>query len=136
MTAAVLARLRTTAIPVGDARMPTGAGWQGGAGQSPFVTYLVLYPINSLRQGPEAPLSDRNAAPQWGYQVTSVGRDRRSAETASDIAAAALLAGPPLDLGDGRSPVQLIHTSTAGVDVDESVSPPLFLGVDRYRLDT
>jgi hypothetical protein len=135
-TAAVIERLRATGLPVGDARKPDGAGWQGGAGQSAFVSYLVVYPLDALRLGPDAPLADRTAAPQWGYQVTAVGRDRRSAETASDIAAAALLTGSPLDLGDDATAVQVVHTASAGVAVDESVTPPLFTGIERYRLDT
>lgn len=132
-TAAVLATLRATGLPVGDARAPAAGGWQGGAGASPFVTYLVVYPIDNARQGPDAPLADSLAAPQWHFQVTAVGKDRLSAETAADIAARALL-NPGLELG-GVRPVALVHTGGLGVNVDEDVNPPLFYAVDRYRLD-
>lgn len=127
VTAEVLACLRATGVPVGDGRKPDGAGWQAGAGQSAFQSYLVLYPLDSQRLGPDAPLSDRTAAPRWGYQVTAVGRDRRSAETASDIAADALL---------NHGPVGMIHIASAGVSADESLTPPLYIGIERYRLDT
>ena len=132
-TAEVLAVLRATGLPVGDGRAPLDAGWQGGAGSSPFVTYLVLYPLDSSRRGPDAPLSDALAAPHWHYQVTAVGRDRRSAETASDIAARALL-NPKLQLAGAR-PVLFAHEAGLGVSADESLNPPLFYAVDRYRLE-
>lgn len=132
-TATLLAVLRATGLPTGDARAPAGAGWQGGAGSSAFVSYLVLYPLDASRQGPDAPLGDRMAAPQWNYQLTAVGRDRLSAETASDIAARALLA-PGLTL-DGEVPVALVHTAGLGVSADEELNPPLFYAVDRYRLE-
>lgn len=135
-TTAVLGRLRTSLIPVGDARRPDGAGWQGAAGSSSFRTYLVLYPIDTVRQSGEASLGDSNDAPQWGYQVTAVGRDRLSAQTAADIAAGLLLNGVPLDLAGTGHAVALRHTMGLGVSVDESVSPPLFTAIDRYRLDT
>jgi hypothetical protein len=134
-TAAMLGRLRATGLPTGDARKPDGAGWQGAAGQSPFSTYLVLYPIEAQRLGPDASLGQRTDAPVYGYQVTAVGNDRRSAETGADIAARALLAGPPLELAGSTRAVQLVHTAGLGVTVDESQNPPLFVAVDRYRLD-
>ena len=133
-TTAVLARLRTTPLPVGDARKPDGAGWQAAPGQSAFKSYLVLYPLDAQRLGPDAPLGDRRAAPRWGFQVTAVGRDRISAETAGDIASRALL-GAPLDLGSTATAVQLVHIVGLGTTVDESVNPPLFTAIDRYRLD-
>lgn len=131
----MLSRLRSTGLLVGDARRPDGGGWQGAAGSSTFATYLVLYPLSVIRSGPDAPLSDRNADPQLTYQVTSVGVDRRSAETAADLAAARLLNGVALDI-PGRATVQLFHESSLGVTRDEDVNPPLFYAVDRFRLDT
>jgi hypothetical protein len=133
-TSAVLARLRSTGIPVGDARKPPAAGWQGAEGASPFATYLVLYGLNHARHGPDASIGDRGTDPQLRYQVTAVGVDRRAAETAADLAAARLTNGQPYDM-PGRLVVAVIHDVSTGVTVDESVNPPLFVAVDRYRID-
>lgn len=135
-TNAVLGRLRTTGLPVGDGRKPDGAGWQGAPGASSFVTYLVLYPIEAQRLGRNASLGDRTDAPEWHYQVTAVGADRLSAETASDIAAQSLLSAHQLLLGDFTVTVQMVHTAALGVTADESNNPPLYVGIERYRLDT
>jgi hypothetical protein len=134
-TAALLTRLASTGLPVGDARKPPAGGWQGAPGQSVFRSYLVLYPLPSQRGGPDAALSDRWSAPRLHYQVTCVGEDRRAAETASDLAAARLLNSEPLDV-PGRSTVLLAHESSAGVQRDEDTNPPLYFCADRYRLDT
>jgi hypothetical protein len=134
-TAAVLVRLLSTGLPVGDARKPVDGGWTGAEGSSVFRTYLVLYPINHNRDGPNASIADRSTDPELRYQVTAIGVDRRSAETAADKAAAVLGNHVPLTIA-GRSTVLLIHETSVGVTVDESVNPPLFIGIDRYRLDT
>lgn len=134
-TAAVLTRLQSTGLLCGDGRKPAGAGWQGAAGMSAFVSYLVLYPLGLTRNGPDAPLADMGTDPQLLYQVTSVGSDRRSAEAAADLAAAALLSG--VDLGvSGASTIRVWQETSAGVTRDEDVNPPLFYAVDRYRIDT
>lgn len=134
-TDAVLSRLRSTGLPVGDSHTPASGGWQGVPGASPHLSYIVLYPINHNRQGPDASIADRGTDPQLRYQTTCVGIDRRSAERAADLAAGVLLNGIPLDI-PGRSTVLLIHESSQGVQRDEDVNPPLFYVTDRWRLDT
>ena len=134
-TAGVVSRLRTTPIPVGDARKPAGAGWQGSPGGSQFVTYLVVYPIGSQRDGPDASLADNADAPVNRFQVNAVGRDRTSVETAADLAAAVLLNRQRFDIPDWDT-VTMKHENSVGVTVDETVSPPVFIAIDRYRLDT
>lgn len=134
MTDAVIARLMTTTIPVGDARKPVGAGWQGPPGTSQFVTYFVVHDIGGLRDGPDAPISDRTAAPRGSFQVNSVGSTRRSAEVAADAAAAVLRNGADLAIA-GFATTFVVHEFSAGVTADESTNPPVFLAVDRYRLD-
>lgn len=133
-TTAILAALTGTGLLTGDGRKPVGAGWQGAAGNSEFVTYLVLYSLNHLRDGPDASIANLHTDPQLHYQVTGVGVDRIAAETASDIAAQALL-GAPLTIS-GRAVALLTTEASIGVSLDETVNPPLFLSVDRYRLDT
>lgn len=133
-TTAIVTRLETTGLLVGDGRKPEGGGWQGAAGNSQFVTYGVLYTIGVLRDGPDASLSDRHTDPQLRYQVTSVGVDRLATETASDLFAQALL-GSALVV-PGRSTVLLIHETSVPAERDESVNPPVFSAVDRFRLDT
>lgn len=133
-TTAIVTRLETTDLPVGDGRAPADGGWQGTPGDSVFLAYLVLYQIGVLRAGPDAALSNRYTDPQLRYQVTAVGIDRLSAETAADLATAALV-GSPLVV-PGRSTVLLIPESSVGATRDESVNPPVFTAFDRFRLDT
>ncbi len=133
-TTAMLTRLETTELPVGDSRAPDGAGWQGEPGNSVFVAYLVLYQIGVLRDGPDSSLSNRYSDPQLRYQVTAVGITRLAAETAADLAVTALT-GTPLVV-PGRSTVLLIPESSVGPTRDESVNPPVFTAFERLRLDT
>lgn len=134
VTAGLVSRLKTTGLLVGDGRAPTGGGWQGAAGQSVFVSYLVVHPISARRQGPDSSISDRNDAPTSIVQVTAVGQDRRAAETAADLAAARLLNRAPLDI-PGQATVLLVHETSAGSAPDESVTPPVWTAIERYRLD-
>lgn len=137
-TTAVLERLQSTGLPVGDARKPPEpeeCGWQGAVGQSEFITYLVLYPILTLRDGPDSSLADRYTDPQFTYQVTAVGVDRLTAEMAQDLAIARLCNGIALDI-PGRSTVFVRHESSQGTHPDEVVNSPLFYCVDRFRVDT
>ena len=134
-TAAVLERLETLSLPVGDARKPEDGGWQGAPGASEFRTYLVCYPLNHRRDGPDAPITDRHSDPQLRYQITGVGIDRRTVEMALDLAAGVLLNGVPFTI-TGRTTIQVVHEFSAGVSADETTNPPLFVGQDRYRIDT
>jgi len=133
-TAALLTRLATTGLPVGDARKPDDAGWQGTPGASSFLTYLVLYPVDVLRAGPDAALDDNYRAPHLTYQVTSVGQDRRAAQVGADLAATCLTDGTPLGI-PGWSTERIRHDSSAGVTRDEDVNPPLYYAIDRYLLE-
>ena len=59
-TTAMLTRLATTGLPVGQGRKPDGrdgttlGGWQGTPGKSEFLAYLVLYTLNMRREGDNA----------------------------------------------------------------------------------
>lgn len=132
-TEVVLDRLADTGLIVGDGRKPDGAGWQGAPGTSAFVPYVVLYPIGVNRQGPDSPLSDRGTDPVLRYQVTAVGKDRRSAEGGADLVATALLT-TPLTL-TGLTQIDLVHETSLPATRDEAEQPPLFYCVDRFRLD-
>jgi hypothetical protein len=134
-TNAMLSRLRSSGLLVGDGRRPAGSGWQGAPGQSVFVPWLVLQSLNHNRQGPDASIADRSTQPVLRYQVTAVGEDREAAETASDIAAKRLLNRVPLDI-EGWRTVLLVHELSMPAEPDEAVNPPVFYVVDRYRLDT
>lgn len=133
VTAGILERLHATDVVIGDGRKPDGAGWQGAAGTSRFVTYVVLYPLGPNRTGPDSPISDVKLAPVLRYQTTAVGRDRHSAEVASDIAAAEILKGA-FDV-PGVQTVMVRSEGSLGTSVDESESPALFITVERYRVD-
>lgn len=134
-TAAMLSRLRATGLPVGDGRKPAEGGWQGAEGQSQFVTYLVLHEVIMRRAGRNASIADRMTDPELTYQVNAVGIDRQAAGTAADLACARLTNGVALDI-PGRATVVLRHDVSLGISPDESVSPPLFMGADRYVLET
>lgn len=133
-TDALLERLGAAGLAAGDGRKPDGAGWAGAAGGSVFAPYVVLHPLATLRQGPDASIKDRNTDPVFRFQITAVGCDRLQAESAADLAAQALLT-VPLEI-TGRAQVLLIHETSLGVAPDESVNPPVYTAVDRYRLDT
>lgn len=134
-TNAVLTRLEVTGLLIGDGRKPEDGGWQGAPGQSEFVAYAVLYSLNHLRQGPDASLEDRNSDPVYRYQTNSVGKDRRQAERTADLVAGTLLNREPLDIPN-RQTVLLIHETSTGVIPDESLNPPVFVTIDRWRIDT
>lgn len=135
-TNAVLVRLQATGLPVGDGRKPTNGGWQGNPGSSAFRTYLVLYPLDMRRDGPDASIGDRLTDPQLHYQITTVGLDRFAVETAVDLAADALFHHDTDFVIADRAVIAVTHESSAGVSRDEDVNPPLFFSVDRYRIDT
>lgn len=131
--AAVLSRLESTGLPVGDARAPEDCGWESSPGQSTFRSYLILWPLQDDRQGPNASIGDPNTSPELRYQVTAVGSDRWEARAAGDLAFTALTNGVPLDLD--AATVLLAHDVGLGTTTDESVNPPVMTQIDRYRVD-
>lgn len=128
--AAILARLETLQLPVGDARAPEGASTSNDPA---FRTYVILYPRTVSHIGETSTVTNRYSDPILRYQVTSVGVDRLAAKTASDLVCAALL-GAPLVVA-GRTVVAFMHDGSVPVQRDEAVTPPLFYVVDYFRLD-
>lgn len=86
ITTSVLAQLRTTNRPVGDAEMPRGgtAGWIGqpNAEGTNFVSYSVLTPASA--QLGAGPLVDPGADTNFGYVITSYGVSRAQCEDQAD----------------------------------------------------
>jgi hypothetical protein len=132
-TAAVLAALTDTGVPVGDAQAPTGAGWQGAPGGSQFVPYMVVYPLEGgITRGP---VSDPGADIEWPWQVTCVGASRQQAERVCDVAIAALTT-VTLTVA-GRRQMQPVNLDMrGGVRRDDQITPPLFYATPRFRLWT
>jgi hypothetical protein len=95
---------------------------------------MVLHPLPSNLDGPDASLSDRGNAPQYRFQVTSIGATEEQAENVADRGRAALRSSV-LTI-TGRTQVCLIVDLSTGPTVDEDVNPPVFYAVDRYRLDS
>lgn len=115
-------------VPTGDARIPVGAGWQGGPGVSEFVPYLVLWPRNGgLFDGS---LGDPKHDADFVYQLTAVGRTRADCEEAADLGRIALceirLDEPTFLCVDIDIP--------GGATTDQSVNPTVFISVEVYRI--
>lgn len=121
---AVIAALETTGKPVGFAEAPAGAleAVQDRSGPD----YMVLYPLNSVRDGSlGAPYSDAELA----YQVTCVGR------LASGVRYLVGLLEPALAgiAVAGRS-VTVIPEDDGAVRPDTDVTPHVFIATPRFRL--
>jgi hypothetical protein len=122
-----------------DATLDGGAGYgekpASGAGQvgTTFLAYAVVYPgSTALREGTAA---DPNADADQTVQVTYVGKTAQQADTARDLARAAVLASGAIAV-TGRTvwPVEL--TDSTVVRRDDTVQPPLWYAVDRYTTHT
>lgn len=84
-TTAVVTHVRTTTEkPCGDAEAPDGGGWQGEVGDSNFIPYTVITPMDS-EQG-DGPSSDPQVDVVWNYAITSFGVSRDQCEWISDLA--------------------------------------------------
>lgn len=130
---AVIAALGTIAgsHPVGFAHAPTGALDAVRQGTGP--DYLVLYPLNSLRDGSsEDPFADG----EFVYQITCVGRLADGVRYLVGQLEAAL-AGVSIA---GRSVMQVIPEDDGAVrpdmDVIQENGLPVMIATPRYRIST
>ena len=124
---AVIAALQTLGKPVGFAEAPDGALEAVQAGTGP--DYLILWPLNSLRDGS---LGDPYSDGEFVYQITCVGRLAAGVRYLVGQLESAL-AGVSIT---GRSVLQIIPEDDGGVRPDTDVTPPVFIATPRWRLST
>ncbi len=126
---AVIAALGTIAgsHPVGFAEALDGALAAVQAGTGP--DYMILYPLNSLRDGS---LDDPYADADFVYQITCVGRLAAGVRYLVGQLDAAL-AGVTIT---GRSVMQVIPEDDGAVRPDTDVTPPVFIATPRRRIST
>ena len=132
VTAAIIYRLTSAGLVVGDNEAPDNGGWQGDPGISTFVPYVDVHP------SPGGPIDGTMAAPSADafpdYQITSVGVSRAQAELVGDEVREAMFQGP-LNV-PGRAVIQLRLDMLGGAVRDDTVQPAVFFVSDRYRLTT
>lgn len=115
----------------GYASKPANGGLQANG---KFNAYAIVYGGPAVLTGGTA--VDPNADAAQTIQVTYVGKTAEQADDVRDAGRAALLTAGALTI-TGRAlinPVTLADSTEARED--SSVQPPLWLAVDRYRLDT
>lgn len=124
---AVKAALETIGKPVGFAVAPAGAlkAVQDRTGPD----YLVLYPLNTVRDGS---LGDPYSDAELIYQVTVVGRTAEGVRWLVDQIEPALL-GVTVT---GRVVTQVRPEDDSGVRPDFDTDPPVLIATPRFRLET
>lgn len=75
--------------PCGYVDVPTGAGWQGEPGSSPFADYLTVWPTDSDRE--PLLLIDPHRYLEAPWVIKAVSIDPTAAKTLGDAARAALI---------------------------------------------
>lgn len=132
VTEAIIATLTAAGLHVGDGDKPAGAGWAGVAGQSSFVSYVVVHPVGAFDV--DGPL-DEPSADVWPlHQITAYGANRRQCEELADDARAAMLDTPVVV--DGRSTGPWLVDLVGMVVRTDDVQPPIYMEADRYRAYT
>lgn len=124
---AVIAALETIGKPVGFGIAPDGA--LEGVRTRNGPDYMVLYPINTVRDGS---LGDPWIDAELIYQITCVGRLAEGVRWLVDQIEPALLGVTVA----GRSVIQVIPEDGGQVRPDFDVSPPVLIATPRYRLQT
>lgn len=124
---AVITRLETLGKPVGFAEAPAGA--LDGVRLRTGPDYMVLFPINSVRDGS---LADPFRDVELVYQVTCVGRLADGVRWLISRIESALLGASVT----GRTVVQVIPEDGGQVRTDDDVTPNVFLATPRFRLIT
>lgn len=131
LTDAIIANLTDHGLVVGDGERPkTGAGWAATPGQSAFRGYVVVHSLaGGITDGTiEDP--DDDAFPI--YQLSTYGTTRAQCELLSDTCRDVML-GVPITL-DGRTVAQVRVDMLGGARRDDAIQPPIWQGVERYRI--
>lgn len=107
---------------VGLAEVPTGGGWAGDAGSSPFTPYLIVWPTDTDRDAQM--LADPHAIYDGEWVIKGVSTLATQAKQFAGAAVDALIAAPPV-APDGINIVRLRHVGTSGPYPDHDVVPEL-----------
>lgn len=124
---AVKAALETIGKPVGFAQAPAGA--LEGVRTRSGPDYLVLYPLNTVRDGN---LGDAFTDAELIYQVTVVGRTAAGVRWLVDQIEPALLGVTVAD----RAVTMVRPEDDSGVRPDFDTDPPVLIATPRFRLYT
>lgn len=118
-TAAVVARLQSAGLTVGNHQRPVGAAYP----------YVVLYLIGGgVTDGPIAAGDDHG---NLLWQVSCFSDGPEGAQWAADVARTALSGHRLTVTGRSLSPLRLSMAS-GGVTRDDDVAPPVFMAIERY----
>jgi hypothetical protein len=124
-TAGVIAALRAVGLLVGDAIAPVATGAQ---------KWAVVYGGGvGLLSGT---MRDERTDASPVIQVTSVGTTAEQSEWVADKARATLLARPTTVAVAGRKVLSVSVEASQPTRRDDDVFPPLYYGVDLYRIAT
>ena len=132
LTDAIILTLATAGLEVGDGEAPEGVGWQTIAGQSQFFGYVVVHPIPGGVLDGTIDAPDADAWPI--YQCSSYGANRAQCEFVADEARDVLLS-TPITLS-ARTVAQVRVDMLGGARREDDIQPPIWQGVDRYRIFT
>lgn len=125
---ALVAKVAAAGVVVGDATDPTSPhGWQGTPGQSTFIPYAVVYPLDQIYDG-SLGCPDTDADLSW--QVTCVGSTREQCDWVRGKVAAALI-GQTLTVA-GRSIPRIRPDGGASTRRDDTVQPAVFIATPRF----
>lgn len=131
ITDQLLTHLRSTGLPVGDGRKPSGAGWQGTAGQSVFKGYAVLDNLGGPVDGSLGRPDDTSIVT---YQITSWGQDPQQADIMTGLMRT-LMSTVTFTVA-GRSVTDPIRVTDGESVAYDEVQPPIYGKYDRFRLWT
>ena len=118
---------------VGDHEKPPNAGWQGEAGRSNWIPYMILNATPS--QAPTGDIATPSSDVWFGYAVTVVGKSRRNAEKASVAARERLASLQRQKTPDNRT-ISQVRVMRYGAVETLRTEPPLYLITDQFSLFT
>lgn len=130
-TDAVVAALEAAGLLVGRGKKPPGSGWQGEAGESEHVPYVVLFPWPGSTDGN---LADPHEYLDYTFQTTCTAATQEGAEAVIDIVKATLI-GVRLAVV-GRSSYPVYPLLDLPVRRDDQIAPPVHYSVAQFRVRT
>lgn len=120
--------LASVGLVVGDAADPTVPfGWQGTPGQSTFVPYVIVYPLD---QDYDGSLGCPDTDSDLSWQATCVGATRDQCDWVRAKVADTLI-GASLTVA-GRSVPRIRPLGGVGTRRDDSIQPPVFIATPRF----
>lgn len=128
---AVIVLLRAEGLVVGDGEKPVGAGWQTVPDVGVFKAYVTVWPFSVRFDGTlGVPFDDGDPV----VSVNCFGDTASVARQVADLAWTALVDG--VLVVDGRDVIQVTPLDDMATDRDDSVQPPIWQDVRRYRIST